>query len=278
VSVFRSMGCGIVLSDAAGRAGVRALFDDRDRRFSRFLPTSELNSVNATPLGLTLLSEDFASMLTHALDAASATGGLVTPAVGGAIIAAGYDRDFADLPSDGGPVGPVAIHSLDSVSLLGRMLLRTEPVLLDLNGVVKSCTVDEALALVGEGWVCAGGDVATNVPLEVGLPGGGSVQLTHGGLATSSVANRAWNRAGVIQHHLIDPASGRPAVTPWRDVTVAARSCLAADVAAKAALLLGVGGPAWLDARGLAGRFVAASGEVTCSDAWRERTSVLLAA
>jgi FAD:protein FMN transferase len=272
------MGCGIVLSDAAGRAGVRALFDDRDRRFSRFLPTSELNSVNATPLGLTLLSEDFASMLTHALDAASATGGLVTPAVGGAIIAAGYDRDFADLPSDGGPVGPVAIHSLDSVSLLGRMLLRTEPVLLDLNGVVKSCTVDEALALVGEGWVCAGGDVATNVPLEVGLPGGGSVQLTHGGLATSSVANRAWNRAGVIQHHLIDPASGRPAVTPWRDVTVAARSCLAADVAAKAALLLGVGGPAWLDARGLAGRFVAASGEVTCSDAWRERTSVLLAA
>jgi thiamine biosynthesis lipoprotein len=158
------------------------------------------------------------------------------------------------------------------------MLLRTEPVLLDLNGVVKSRTVDDALALLGAGWVCAGGDIATNVPLEVGLPGGGSVQLTHGGLATSSVARRTWTRAGVSQHHLIDPASGRPAVTPWQDVTVAARSCLAADVAAKAALLLGERGPSWLDARGLAGRFVAGGGEVTCSDAWLECTSVLVAA
>jgi thiamine biosynthesis lipoprotein len=257
---------------------VRALFDVRDRRFSRFLPTSEINRVNAIPAGLTLLSEDFASMLTLAIDAASATGGLVTPAVGGAIIAAGYDRDYADLPSEGGPVGPVAIHSLDSVSLLGRMLLRTEPVVLDLNGVVKSRTVDDALELLGDGWVSAGGDVATNVPLEVGLPGGGSVQLTRGGLATSSVAARTWTRDGAVQHHLIDPATARPAVTPWRDVTVAARSCVAADVAAKAALLLGERGPSWLDTRGLAGRFVAADGEVTCSDAWLERTSVLLAA
>jgi hypothetical protein len=40
-------------------------------------------------------------------------------------------------------------------------------------------------------------------------------------------------------------------------------------VAAKAALLIGESGPAWLDARGLAGRFVAMSGEVTCNDSWR---------
>ena len=272
------MGCEIVLPDGVPPGAVRALFDVRDRRFSRFSPTSELNRVNANPLGLTLVSEDFASMLSLALDAASVTGGLVTPAVGGAIIATGYDRDFADLPSEGGPVEPVAIHSLDSLSLRGWMLLRTEPIVLDLNGVVKSRTADEALALLGEGFVCAGGDVATNVPLEVGLPGGGSVQLTRGGLATSSVAHRIWTRAGVVQHHLIDPASGRPAVTPWRDVTVAAGNCLAADVAAKAALLLGERGPEWLEARGLAGRFVAASGQVTCNDPWSERTAALLAA
>ena len=34
-------------------------------------------------------------MLSLAFDAARATGGLVTPAVGGALLAAGYDRDFA---------------------------------------------------------------------------------------------------------------------------------------------------------------------------------------
>jgi thiamine biosynthesis lipoprotein len=269
MNAFRSMGCEIVLPDGAPLDAVRALFDERDARFSRFRCASELNRVNATPLGVALVSEDFASMLAHALDAASATGGRVTPAVGGAIIAAGYDRDFAELPFDGEPVGPVAIHPVASLSLRGRILLRSAPVVLDLNGVAKSRTADDALALLGEGWVCAGGDIATNVPVEVGLPGGDSVQVTGGGLATSSVAHRTWLRGRAVQHHLIDPATGRPAVTPWRDVTAAAGSCLAADVAAKAALLIGESGPQWLDARGLAGRFVAASGEVTCNDSWR---------
>jgi thiamine biosynthesis lipoprotein len=269
MSAFRSMGCEIVLPEGAPLDAVRALFDERDARFSRFRSASELNRVNATPLGVALVSEDFASMLAHALDAASATGGRVTPAVGGAIIAAGYDRDFAELPFDGDPVGPVAIHPVASLSLRGRILLRSAPVVLDLNGVVKSRTADEALALLGEGWVCAGGDIAANVPVEVGLPGGDSVQLTGGGLATSSVAHRTWLRGRAIQHHLIDPATGRPAVTPWRDVTAAAGSCLEADVAAKAALLIGESGPAWLDARGVAGRFVARSGDVTCNDSWR---------
>jgi FAD:protein FMN transferase len=272
------MGCEVVLPDGAPSTAVRALFDERDACFSRFRTTSELNRVNATPLGVALVSEDFASMLAHALDAASATGGRVTPTVGGAIIAAGYDRDFADLPFDGAQVEPAAIHSVASLSLRGRILLRSAPVVLDLNGVVKGRTVDDGLTLLGEGWVSAGGDIATNVPLEVGLPAGGSVQLTGGGLATSSVAHRRWLRGGVVQHHLIDPATGRPAVTPWRDVTVAAGSCLAADVAAKAALLAGATGPQWLDARGLAGRFVAVSGEVTCNDSWRSCTAVRVAA
>ncbi len=197
MSTFTSMGCEIVLPDGAPLDGVRALFEERDRRFSRFLQTSELNRVNAAPLGLMLVSEDFASMLSLAFDAASATGGRVTPAVGGAITAAGYDRDFAELPLDGDAVEPVAVQPLESIRLRGRMLLRSAPILLDLNGVVKGRTVDDALALVGPGWICAGGDIATTVPLDVGLPGGDSVRLTGGGLATSSVARRTWVRGGV---------------------------------------------------------------------------------
>jgi len=77
-----------------------------DRRFSRFHDSSELNRVNASPRGLALVSEEFASMLSRALDAARATGGLVTPAAGGALIAAGYDRDFRRLPLDGVAVEP----------------------------------------------------------------------------------------------------------------------------------------------------------------------------
>jgi thiamine biosynthesis lipoprotein len=278
VNGFRSMGCDVVLPYGSPLAEIFALFDARDRRFSRFQPSSELNRVNAAPLGLTLVSEEFASMLSLSLDAARATDGLVTPAVGGALEAAGYDRDFVRLPTDVGTVEPAAVPSFRSVSLRGRGLLRTEPVELDLNGVVKSRTVDDAVALAGRGWVSAGGDVATREPVVIGLPGGGSVALHEGGLATSSVAKRRWLAAGVPQNHLIDPRTGRPTTSPWRDVSVAAGSCLAADVAAKAALLLGAAGPAWLDARGLAGRFVDHAGRVTLNGAWGARVPATTAA
>lgn len=207
-------------------------------------------------------------MLSLALDAARATGGLVTPAAGGALIAAGYDRDFRYLPLDGVAVEPVRVPSFESIVLQGRSLLRSEPVVLDLNGVVKGRTIDDALDLLGNGWVAAGGDIATTVPLVVGLPGGDTITLERGGLATSSVATRAWRRGGERRHHLIDPATGLPSESPWRDVTVAAQSCYIADVAAKAALLLGHAGPSWLDRRQLAGRFVDHDGHVTVSERW----------
>jgi thiamine biosynthesis lipoprotein len=207
-------------------------------------------------------------MLSLAFDAARATGGLVTPAAGGALIAAGYDRDFPRLPLDGVAVEPARVPSFLTLSLRRNALLRTEPTILDLNGVVKGQTVDDALDLLGNGWVSAGGDIATTVPLVVGLPGGDTITLERGGLATSSVATRAWRRGGVRQHHLIDPATGLPSESPWRDVTVAAQSCYIADVAAKAALLLGSAGPSWLDRRWLAGRFVDHAGHVTVSERW----------
>jgi FAD:protein FMN transferase len=278
VNAFRAMGCDVALPYGVPVGLVRALFEERDARFSRFRPSSELSRVNALPLGLTLVSGEFASMLSLSLDAARATDGLVTPAVGGAILAAGYDRDFVLLPRDVGAAVPAAVPSWQSISLQGGGLLRTETVQLDLNGVVKGKTVDDALELAGSGWVSAGGDVAALEPVVVGLPGGDSIALHDGGLATSSVAKRRWLAGGVPQNHLIDPRTGSSTTSPWRDVTVAASTCLIADVAAKAALLLGAAGPAWLDGRNLAGRFVAHSGAVTLNESWSARAPKTLAA
>src|SRR6185436_18037577 len=94
--------------------------------------------------------------------------------------------------------------------------------------------------LAGDGFVAAGGDVAARGAVTVGLPDGGSLRLRSGGLATSGSTDRR---------------SGRPSTSRWDEVTVAAGSCLAADVAAKAAFLLGDDGPGWLDDRGLPGQF-----------------------
>jgi thiamine biosynthesis lipoprotein len=273
---FGAMGCEIVVAGATPDEldAVKRLFADRDRTFSRFAKDSELSRVNRSGGRLVVVSEQFAEMVRLALDAARATGGAVDPTVGAAIVALGYDREFDELPPDGPPAGAVPAGRYREVRVHGRVLERPPGVQLDLNGVVKSRTVDDALALLGgAGYVSAGGDLATRSPLDVGLPGGGAIRLERGALATSGTLTRSWRRGGQRFHHLVDPATGSSASSQWTCVTVAGVTCLAADLAAKTAFLLGERGPAWLDTRSLPGRLVRHDGSVVETAAWaREAT------
>ncbi len=265
------MGVDVLVCGATNdeHSAVRCLFDEHDRVFSRFRPESELNRVNRDPSEVIVLSPLFAGALRTALGAAAATDGLVDPTLAAAIEAAGYDRDFALLADDDErPVGPAVPGRWRTVRLSARLLSRPPGTALDLNGVVKALAVDAALELIaGDGLVAAGGDVATRGGAVVGLPGGDSLRLLAGGVATSGTTKRRWRRGGETQHHLLDPRTGRPAASRWDEVTVAAGSCVAADVAAKAAFLLSKDGPDWLDERGLPGRFLA-GGEVVPNRAW----------
>lgn len=267
------MGCEVQVAGASAWevAAVERLFAARDARFSRFRADSELSWVNAHAGGEVIVSSELARMLRCALALAEATDGLVDPTVGSAIAAAGYDVDFALLGRDRGPLGAVspATGAWRAVRLRGRALRLPAGCRLDLNGVVKAATADDALALLaGDGFVSAGGDVAVRGPLDVALPGGGAVRVLGGGIATSGSARRRWLRGGEWQHHLIDPTTARPARSPWSEVTVAGASCLAADVAAKAAFLRGVAGPAWLDSLEMPGRFLDAAGQVLLNRRW----------
>jgi FAD:protein FMN transferase len=264
---FRAMGCDVVVS-GGDAAEIAAVFARWEESFSRFRPGSELSRVNRALEPALLVSPFFAEALRVALDVARATEGLVDPTLGVALENAGYDRDF-DLLRPDGALGPAAPSRLAEVRLDGKILRRPPGLRLDLNGVVKALAVDEAAAtLPGPGFVSAGGDVAARGPVDVGLPAGGAIRVVRGGLATSGVATRRWRRGGTEQHHLIDPRTGRPARSPWEQVTVSGAACLDADAAAKAAFLLGLDGPAWLDERGLPGRFLATTGDVVENRCW----------
>lgn len=271
ISRFESMGCEIAVGGAVGSRldEIAALFRRYDAVFSRFRPDSELNRVNAAAGRPTRVSPLFAEALSLALDAAAETGGLVEPTLGRALEAAGYDRDFALLEESREPPGRPVRGRWECVRRSGLLLALPAGVGLDLNGVVKALAVDRAVSLLdGDGFVSAGGDLATRGGLDVALPGGGAVRLRSGALATSGCARRAWRRGGAAMHHLIDPRTGRPAASPWAQVTVCGATCVAADVGAKAAFLAGAEGPAWLDARSLPGRFLAPDGTVVVNEAW----------
>ena len=226
------------------------------------------------PAAALRVSPLFARALAAALDAAAETDGLVDPTLAAALEAAGYDRDFPLLGDRAEPAGPPVPSRLREVRLDGMILRRPPGLALDLNGVVKSLAVDEAAARSCP--ATASSRQAATSPSAgrstSACPAAAPSASLQGGLATSGVASRSWRRGGEEQHHLVDPRTGRPSASPWQQVTVSGATCLAADVAAKAAFLLGADGPDWLDDRGLPGRFVAHDGSLALNGAWRRGT------
>jgi thiamine biosynthesis lipoprotein len=94
------------------------------------------------------------------------------------------------------------------------------------------------------------------------------VVLEEGGLATSSTLARRWRHGSTPMHHLLDPRTGLPVDPIWRTASVCASSCLDANAASTAAIVMGHLAPAWLWEHDLAARLVAADGRVMRIAGW----------
>ena len=129
--------------------------------------------------------------------------------------------------------------------------MRAPGVRLDPGGIAKGMAADLAAAALPAGVryaISCGGDVAVGggEPWEVAVRSARSeaevhrLRLRAGGVATSGIAARLWRRPdGSFAHHVLDPATGRPAWTGLVAATAVAGSALEAEVLAKAALLSG---------------------------------------
>ncbi|MGZ4198423.1 MAG: FAD:protein FMN transferase, partial [Solirubrobacteraceae bacterium] len=71
----------------------------------------------------------------------------------------------------------------------------------------------------------------------------GSIRLGRGGVATSGLNVRIWQRTdGAYAHHLLDPSTGSPAWSGLIAATALGDSALEAETLSKMALLLGPAG------------------------------------
>jgi len=261
-----------------------------DAAASRFRPDSELARLQESPERPVPVSDLLFCALDDALEAARQTEGLVDPTVGQVLELLGYDRDFAEVA----PVGPTQarfarVPGWKGVHLDRRNRTVTVPagVHLDLGATAKAACADRAAAEVAERTgagvlVNLGGDIAVAGPAPEGgwsikvadrhdaAPSepGVTVAIADGGLATSGTAARRWQRGGQLVHHLVDPVTGAPARPCWRTVTVTAATCLAANTASTAAVILGEAAPAWLADRGLHARLVADNGTPVAVGQW----------
>jgi thiamine biosynthesis lipoprotein len=175
-----------------------------------------------------------------------------------------------------------------------RRVRMPEGMRLDLGGFGKGWAADQAcqrLAGFGPTLVEAGGDIALSArlagesPWRIAINHPTQMQdgrydhsadypdrpgcnrrefVTQGpaGVAASGNAFRNWGN-GDQMHHLIDPRTGRPAASDLLQVSVLAETALKAEIAAKAAFILGCqSGRTWLEQNHLEGCLLCQDGTV----------------
>ncbi|HUA12123.1 MAG TPA: FAD:protein FMN transferase [Solirubrobacteraceae bacterium] len=278
----------------AARSAAEDVLASVDLACSRFRDDSELSALNARAGRRTTVSPLLARTIAAALRAAEQTDGAADPTIGEALVRAGYDRDFALLEPAGGVAEGRVIRlrrrgAWEAIEFdAARRTVRVPAgVTLDLGASAKALAADlgarAAADAAGAGALfCVGGDIACAGQAP---PAGWQVHVTDdhrdgphapgqritvagGAIATSSTVARRWSHQGRAMHHIIDPATGAPAVSPWRTATVAAADCVDANAASTAAIVKGDLAPVWLESLGMPARLVARNGRVHVLAGW----------
>jgi len=275
---FRAMGTVCAVSATAERSDAilarRALDAAQrevaasERALSRFEPDSDLSRLNRASGSWIAVDTRLCEALSAALRARLDTQGPFDPTILPALVAAGYDRSFEQLTER--PAMPVnGWHPgarIDVDPGAGRARVERAAAV-DLGGIGKGFAATRALDVMRSTWpgiagalVDLGGDIAVwGTPPEGGpwrvdiadprAPDGlaGTLAMANGGVATSGRDTRRYG-PGRRFHHLIDPATGMPAVAGPLSVTVVAASATEAEALATALAVTAVG-----DARDLIG-------------------------
>jgi thiamine biosynthesis lipoprotein len=298
---FRALGTTAVIAtvgrawEGAACAAVGRELDAIDRACSRFRSDSELSRVNRAGGKRVAIGPLLVEALRVALDAARSSGGLVDPTVGRALRSSGYDSTFRVVAARDGNRFRAELSTVPGWQTVeldeqGGTVCVPAGVEFDLGATAKALACDRAAtaaaAVAGGALVGLGGDIAVaGAAPEGGWPvriaddhatpldaPGPTVALDGGGLATSSTTVRRWRSGTVELHHLVDPRTGRPAESPWRTVSVAAKTCVDANVASTASFLL-EDAPSWLEACRLPARLVSVGGEKTTVAGWPADTA-----
>jgi thiamine biosynthesis lipoprotein len=289
---FRAMGCSMlaIIEQESEEAPddldrVQEWFEEWEQTLSRFRYDSELSRLNRTSDQPVIVSQTLWDVFQASLLANQATEGLVTPTVLDAVVMAGYDRPFDELPTN---TGYSVLTDIPSLSLIvyeedKRSICLPPNIHLDFGGVAKGWAAHqtaERLKANGPALMNAGGDIAISGPRlngEVWLIGISNpfeptqdlvtLHLQGGGVATSGKDRRRWMQGAMLNHHIINPQTGQPAITDILTATVIAPTVMEAEAAAKAVFLLESGaGLDWLEGNpSLAALLVLDNGQIIAS-------------
>lgn len=280
---WRALGvdCKVVASDPIDASWFVTEVARAERVLSRFDPESELSVLCRR--GSAHVSSELHQVLLAALAIAQWTSGMVVPHLGATMAALGYDRTFAAIVPNTDIIDIPVLPDWRGIRVRGRQVSLPAGTQLDLNGVAKGWLAQHiaersAMARI---LVEIGGEVAVVAPpdqpwcVAIDHPTASEplalLAIERGTVATSSVCERRWRRAGGTVHHIIDPRTGLPAVTDVLTASVIAADGVYAEAAAKVGIVLGAErGLRWLTDRGLAGLIYTADDRILTTPAFAE--------
>lgn len=253
----------VVGADRALLDHMVAILERLERRWSRFLPDSEVSRLNAHAGQPVVVHHSTLLLVERAVEAWHLTGGAFDPTVLGDVLRAGYDSSLVG--SLGGPspaerapgCSDLAPACSDIAVDRGGSIVRLPPGSgFDPGGIGKGLAADLVVAAAideGAAGVCV--NVGGDLRVAGQAPAGGSwtVAIEHptrpvpialldvaaGAVATSTTLLRRWTVDGHSRHHLIDPRTGSPSETDVDVMTVVAGEAWRAEVLATAGLLRG---------------------------------------
>jgi thiamine biosynthesis lipoprotein len=233
-----------------------------EQRWSRFLPTSDISRANANAGRPTAASTDTVLLVARAVAAWELTDHAFDPTILGDLERAGYTASF-----DTGATRPADSprhRGCGSITWTDTMVTLPGGVGFDPGGIGKGLAADLTIdLLLGAGAAGAGVNVGGDLRVAGRGPRGAEwtvsidppdpaaaplvkVGLTAGAVATSTTKRRAWTVDGERRHHVIDPATGRPARSSFVQATAISGEAWLAEALATQVLLAGrvdVAGP-----------------------------------
>lgn len=206
-----------------------------ESRLSVTGPESEIYALNS---GASVdLSDDTAALLDSALQICAMTDGALDITVYPLVMAWGFTTGDYRVPEEDEISGLLENVGYDAVSVTDGAVTAPPGVTLDLGAVAKGWAGDKLAALLAErgvesGLFSLGGNIQAvgnnpdGSPWRVGIrdPFGDSyfavVQASDAAIVTSGGYERYFQQDGVTYCHIIDPSTGRPAVSGLASVTV----------------------------------------------------------
>lgn len=251
--------------DAAALAcSLQGAVDRVERQMSSWRPDSDLERLNAAPIGAFVeIPQELATVLAAGLEIGRLSDGAFDIGVGDLVRAFGFGG--GSRPPDERLIAKVAGRASFEppktlqLDLASRRVRRLAPLRLDLSGIAKGFGVDELARtasrfgltswLVGsDGEMRAEGLKPDGRPWAVAHekpnPGTreilGVLELSDAAVATSGAYRHMAEVDGRRVSHTMDPRRGAPLENDLASVTVLAETCMAADAWATALMVAGV--------------------------------------